>query len=334
MDHERKLAEKDEEMEQAKRNHLRVVDSLQTSLDAETRSRNEALRLKKKMEGDLNEMEIQLGHANRAAAEAQKQVKTLQGYLKVGWWWQGVPGGDDGGDWDGLQKFFQSSGISPSVSTYVVLNGSLSNSHLWDHYGGDGWTSLSSPHRVPSHGALQDTQLQLDDVGRINEDLKENMAMVERRNNLLQAELEEVRAVVEQTERTRKLAEQELIEATERVQLLHSQVRPPQPSQGHLQPWRNQIGISQASKTSKWSFLLAAMLQVCRSPLPEVFSSTLQNTSLINQKKKMEGDISQLQTEVEEAIQECRNAEEKAKKAITDVSRAPLVHHHGEEIMV
>ena len=80
---ERKLAEKDEEMEQAKRNHLRVVDSLQTSLDAETRSRNEALRVKKKMEGDLNEMEIQLSHANRMAAEAQKQLKNLQGLLKV-----------------------------------------------------------------------------------------------------------------------------------------------------------------------------------------------------------------------------------------------------------
>ena len=70
-------------MEQAKRNHLRVVDSLQTSLDAETRSRNEALRVKKKMEGDLNEMEIQLSHANRMAAEAQKQVKSLQSLLKV-----------------------------------------------------------------------------------------------------------------------------------------------------------------------------------------------------------------------------------------------------------
>ena len=45
-----------------------------------------------------------------------------------------------------------------------------------------------------------------------------------------------------------------------------------------------------------------------------------QNTSLLNQKKKMEADLSQLQTEVEEAVQECRNAEEKAKKAITDVS--------------
>lgn len=83
-DYERKLAEKDEEMEQAKRNHLRVVDSLQTSLDAETRSRNEALRLKKKMEGDLNEMEIQLSHANRLAAEAQSHLKGAQTHLKVG----------------------------------------------------------------------------------------------------------------------------------------------------------------------------------------------------------------------------------------------------------
>ena len=70
-------------MEQAKRNHLRVVDSLQTSLDAETRSRTEALRVKKKMEGDLNEMEIQLSQANRIASEAQKHLKVAQAHLKV-----------------------------------------------------------------------------------------------------------------------------------------------------------------------------------------------------------------------------------------------------------
>lgn len=46
----------------------------------------------------------------------------------------------------------------------------------------------------------------------------------------------------------------------------------------------------------------------------------VQNTSLLNQKKKLEGDNNQLQTEVEEAVQECRNAEEKAKKAITDAA--------------
>ena len=41
---------------------------------------------------------------------------------------------------------------------------------------------------------------------------------------------------------------------------------------------------------------------------------------MINHKKKLEADASQLQTEVEEAVQECRNAEEKAKKAITDAA--------------
>ncbi|XP_066578931.1 myosin-7 [Amia ocellicauda] len=193
-DMERKLAEKDEEMEQAKRNYQRVVDSLQTSLESETRSRNEALRIKKKMEGDLNEMEIQLSQANRQAAEAQKQLKCV-------------------------------------------------------------------------HSQLKDAQIQLDDSLRANDDLKENIAILERRNNLLQAELEELRSVVEQTERARKLAEQELLDVSERVQLLHSQ-----------------------------------------------------NTSLINQKKKLESDTAQLQTEVEEAVQECRNAEEKAKKAITDAA--------------
>ncbi|KAM7089007.1 myosin heavy chain, skeletal muscle, adult-like [Ciconia maguari] len=191
---DRKIAEKDEEIDQMKRNHLRVIESLQSSLDAEIRSRNEALRLKKKMEGDLNEMEIQLSHANRVAAEAQKNLRNTQAVLK-------------------------------------------------------------------------DTQIHLDDALRTQEDLKEQVAMVERRANLLQAEVEELRAALEQTERSRKLAEQELLDATERVQLLHTQ-----------------------------------------------------NTSLINTKKKLETDIAQIQGEMEDTIQEARNAEEKAKKAITDAA--------------
>ncbi|XP_052544156.1 myosin heavy chain, skeletal muscle, adult-like [Tympanuchus pallidicinctus] len=191
---DRKIAEKDEEIDQLKRNHLRIVESMQSTLDAEIRSRNEALRLKKKMEGDLNEMEIQLSHANRVAAEAQKNLRNTQTVLK-------------------------------------------------------------------------DTQIHLDDALRTQEDLKEQVAMVERRANLLQAEIEELRAALEQTERSRKVAEQELLDASERVQLLHTQ-----------------------------------------------------NTSLINTKKKLETDIAQIQSEMEDTIQEARNAEEKAKKAITDAA--------------
>uniref|UniRef100_A0A673G6R5 Myosin-7 n=1 Tax=Sinocyclocheilus rhinocerous TaxID=307959 RepID=A0A673G6R5_9TELE len=82
-DIERKLTEKDEEMEQSKRNLQRTIDTLQSALESEARSRNEALRIKKKMEGDLNEMEIQLSQANRQAAEAQKQLKSIQAHLKV-----------------------------------------------------------------------------------------------------------------------------------------------------------------------------------------------------------------------------------------------------------
>ncbi|KAF4093519.1 hypothetical protein AMELA_G00002870 [Ameiurus melas] len=191
---DRKLAEKDEEMEQIKRNSQRVIESMQTTLDAEIRSRNDALRVKKKMEGDLNEMEIQLSHANRQAAEAQKQLRNVQGQLK-------------------------------------------------------------------------DAQLHLDDAVRGQEEMKEQVAMVERRNNLMLAEIEELRTALEQTERGRKVAEQELVDASERVALLHSQ-----------------------------------------------------NTSLINTKKKLEADLVQIQGEVEDTVQEARNAEEKAKKAITDAA--------------
>lgn len=56
---------------------------MQATLDAEAKSRNEAVRLRKKMEGDLNEMEVQLNHANRQAAESQKLLRNLQVQIKV-----------------------------------------------------------------------------------------------------------------------------------------------------------------------------------------------------------------------------------------------------------
>lgn len=67
----------------SRKNHQRAVESLQASLEAETKGRAEALRMKKKMEGDLNEMEIQLEHANRNNAELVKMLKKLQQQIKV-----------------------------------------------------------------------------------------------------------------------------------------------------------------------------------------------------------------------------------------------------------
>uniref|UniRef100_F6XJI4 Myosin heavy chain 3 n=1 Tax=Ornithorhynchus anatinus TaxID=9258 RepID=F6XJI4_ORNAN len=83
-DIDRKIAEKDEEIEQLKRNYQRTVETMQSRPGRpRSGSRNEAIRIKKKMEGDLNEIEVQLSHANRQAAEAVKHFRNVQGQLKV-----------------------------------------------------------------------------------------------------------------------------------------------------------------------------------------------------------------------------------------------------------
>ncbi|KAL4658223.1 myosin-16-like [Arapaima gigas] len=81
-DIDRRIHEKEEEFEVTRKNHQRAIESLQASLEAEAKGRAEALRLKKKMESDLNEMEIQLDHANRNNSELVKTLKRLQQQIK------------------------------------------------------------------------------------------------------------------------------------------------------------------------------------------------------------------------------------------------------------
>merc|ERR1712110_884973 len=81
-DSERRLAEKEEEVDNTRRNGQRALESMQTTLDSESKARAEAIRTKKKLEGDFNDLEIQLGHSNRQATEATKQAKMLQSSVK------------------------------------------------------------------------------------------------------------------------------------------------------------------------------------------------------------------------------------------------------------
>jgi len=79
---DRRIAEKEEEFENTRKNHARAMDSMQASLESEQRAKAEALRIKKKLEGDINELEIALDHANKANAEAQKAIKRYQGQMR------------------------------------------------------------------------------------------------------------------------------------------------------------------------------------------------------------------------------------------------------------
>merc|ERR1719266_2258487 len=58
------------------------MDSMQASLEAESRAKAEALRIKKKLESDINELEIALDHANKANSEAHKSIKRYQAQLR------------------------------------------------------------------------------------------------------------------------------------------------------------------------------------------------------------------------------------------------------------
>ena len=155
------------------------------------RARGEAIRSRKKMESDFNDLEVNLATAARQAADGQKVSKDLSFSLK-------------------------------------------------------------------------DISTKFDDSARITEDIREQAAVSERRVGLMTTEIEELRQGLEMSERCRKQAENDLMEANERANMLHTQ-----------------------------------------------------NTSFINQKRKIEGELNSVKTEVDEAVSEARNAEDAAKKALT-----------------
>merc|ERR1712080_73779 len=72
---DRRIAEKEDEFENSRKNHARAMESVQNA-------KAEALRMKKNLEGEINELEIAVDHANKANNEAQKAIKRYQGQLR------------------------------------------------------------------------------------------------------------------------------------------------------------------------------------------------------------------------------------------------------------
>merc|ERR1711921_55464 len=65
-----------------RKNHQRAMESMSASLEAEQKAKGEALRVKKALEGEINELEIGLDHANKANSEGLKSIKRYQAQLK------------------------------------------------------------------------------------------------------------------------------------------------------------------------------------------------------------------------------------------------------------
>ncbi|XP_061908652.1 myosin-7B-like [Entelurus aequoreus] len=230
---DRRIAEKDEEIDNLRRSHQRSLETMQTSLEAEIRTRSEAVRLRKKMESELNEMEVHLNHANRQAAESQKMIAQLQAEVRV-------------------QK------------------------------------------------------ADLDERVQLANQLREQVVLLERRCTLMTAEEEELRCVLEQTDRARKMAEHELVEVVDRANLLSTQNAGLVSHKKKLEADVSQLAGEvddvlqerrSAEDKAKKAITDAAMIA-------EELKKEQDSFNMLERiKKNMEGDVRELQVKLEETEQ-------------------------------
>merc|ERR1711933_111989 len=72
---ERRIGEKEEEFDSTRKNFMKAIDGMQGALETESKGKAAALRMKKKLESDVSELETSLEHANAANQETQKAIK-------------------------------------------------------------------------------------------------------------------------------------------------------------------------------------------------------------------------------------------------------------------
>merc|ERR1712083_78402 len=61
---------------------MKAIDGMQTALEGESKGKAEALRMKKKLEADVSELETSLEHANAANQETQKSIKKYHNQIR------------------------------------------------------------------------------------------------------------------------------------------------------------------------------------------------------------------------------------------------------------
>merc|ERR1712223_744203 len=79
---ERRIAEKEDEFAATRKNFGKAIEGMKMALEAETKGKVEALRMKKKLDSDVIDLGIALEHANAANAESQRNISLIQGNIR------------------------------------------------------------------------------------------------------------------------------------------------------------------------------------------------------------------------------------------------------------
>merc|ERR1712080_448857 len=79
---ERRIAQKEEEFASTRKNFGKAIEGMQMVLEAESKGKAEALRMKKKLDTDVVDLGVALEHANAANAESQRNIKLIQDNIR------------------------------------------------------------------------------------------------------------------------------------------------------------------------------------------------------------------------------------------------------------
>merc|ERR1711962_1009933 len=79
---ERRIAQKEEEFASTRKNFGKAIEGMQMALEAETKGKVEALRMKKKLDSDVVDLGVALEHANAVNAESQRNIQLIQGNIR------------------------------------------------------------------------------------------------------------------------------------------------------------------------------------------------------------------------------------------------------------
>ena len=141
---EKRITEKEEQFMGTRKNFAKALEGMQSALEQETKSKTESLRMKKKLEADVTELNIALEQANIANIDTQKTIKKYQQQIR-------------------------------------------------------------------------DTQTKLEEEQRLTAAKRDQLVSAQRRAHCAKNELEEARTLLEQTDKARRTAEQELSDTNEQL---------------------------------------------------------------------------------------------------------------------
>ena len=101
---ERRIAQKEEEFASTRKNFGKAIEGMQMALEAETKGKVEALRMKKKLDSDVIDLGVALEHANAANAESQRNINLIQNNIR------------------GVQKRFEEESRAKAVATDNLIS--------------------------------------------------------------------------------------------------------------------------------------------------------------------------------------------------------------------